>query len=68
GGVYPDGTIRHTFTRAVPHALVSVDATLTGQFRANGGAWVDVDTVATLQNEPVTVLQVKEAPARLVTR
>jgi hypothetical protein len=68
GGVYPDGAIRHTFTRPVPNAQVSVDATLTGQFRANGGAWVDVDTVANLQNEPVTALEVKEARARLVSR
>jgi hypothetical protein len=68
GGVYPDGAIRHTFSRPVPHAQVRVDATLTGQFRANGGAWVDIGTVANLQNEPVTVLEVKEARARLVTR
>lgn len=68
GGTYPDGTIRHTYTRPNPHAQVKVDATLTGQFRANGGAWVDIDTVADLQNEPVTTLQVKEAQARLVTR
>lgn len=68
GGVYPDGAIRHTYDRPIPRATVSVDATLTGQFRPNGGAWVDVDTVANLQNEPVTTLQVKEARARLVTR
>jgi hypothetical protein len=68
GGVYPDGAIRHTYTRTIPGADVRVDATLTGQFRANGGAWVDLDAVADLQNEPVTVLQVKEARARLVAR
>ena len=68
GGVYPDGAIKHTFTQPQEHAPVKVDAKLTGQFRVNGGSWIDVDTVADLQNEPVTVLQVKEARARLVTR
>jgi hypothetical protein len=68
GGVFPDGAIRHTFTQPREDARVTVDAKLTGQFRANGGDWIDIDTVADLQDEPVTILQVKEARARLVTR
>ena len=44
---------------------VSVDSQLTGQFRVNGGEWMDIDTVADLQNEPVTTLEVREAKARL---
>ncbi|QGN58322.1 hypothetical protein [Nostocoides sp. HKS02] len=67
GGVYPDGAIRHTYTRPIAAAHVRVDTTLTGQFRANGGPWVDLDTVADLQNEPVTTLHVASAHARLVT-
>lgn len=31
------------------------------------GEWIDIDTVADLQDEPVTTLVVKEAHARLVT-
>ena len=66
GGTYPDGRIRHTYAQPTTSARVTVDAQLTGQFRVNGGDWVDIDTVADLQDEPVTVLQVKEATARLV--
>ena len=66
GGTYPDGRIRHTYDQPTHAAEVTVDAQLTGQFRANGGDWVDIDTIADLQDEPVTVLQVKEATARLV--
>ncbi|MFC8502228.1 hypothetical protein ACFUC1_07705 [Pedococcus sp. NPDC057267] len=67
GGVYPDGAIRHTYTRPTAAARVSVDAQLTAQYRANGGPWQDIDSVADLQDEPVTTLQVREAHARLVT-
>lgn len=67
GGTYPDGTIRHTFDRAIAKATVSVDSQLTGKFRVNGGEWIDIATVADLQNEPVTTLVVKEAHARLVS-
>ena len=67
GGVYPDGAIRHTYTRPTAAARVSVDAQLTAQYRANGGPWQDIDSVADLEDEPVTTLQVREAHARLVT-
>ncbi|WP_460937123.1 hypothetical protein [Phycicoccus ginsengisoli] len=68
GGVYPDGAIRHTYAEPTAAARVSVDSTLTAQYRANGGPWQDIDAVADLQDEPVTTLQVREAHARLVTR
>ena len=67
GGVYPDGAIRHTYTRPTAAARVSVDAQLTAQYRANGGPWQDIDSAADLQDEPVTTVQVREAHARLVT-
>jgi hypothetical protein len=66
GGVYPDGGIRHTYKSTTKGAPVTVDAKLTAQYRANGGEWQDIDTVADLQDEPVTTLVVKEARARLV--
>ena len=47
---------------------MSVDSQLTGQYRVNGGDWVDINAVADLQNEPVTTLEVQEAKARLVSR
>lgn len=67
GGGYPDGSVKHTYTKPIDAAAVSVDSRLTGQFRVNGGEWVDIDTIADLQNEPVTTLQVREAKARLYT-
>lgn len=68
GGVYPDGAIKHTYAKAQRAAQVSVDSQLTGQYRVNGGDWVDINAVADLQNEPVTTLEVQEAKARLVSR
>lgn len=68
GGVYPDGAIRHTYAKPKDAARVSVDSTLTGQYRVNGGSWTDINAIADLQNEPVTTLQVREAEARLVDR
>ncbi len=65
GGTYPDGSIRHSYLQPVSAADVRVDAVLTGRFRVNGGDWVDVGSVADLQDEPVTVLRVAEARARL---
>jgi hypothetical protein len=65
GGGYPDGAIKHTYDKPIEAAKVTVDSTLTGQFRVNGGTWIDIDTVADLQNEPVTTLAVKESKARL---
>jgi hypothetical protein len=65
GGPYPSGAIRHTYTAATEGAAVKVDARVTGRFRVNGGEWEDIDTVADLQDEPVTTLAVREARARL---
>jgi hypothetical protein len=67
GGGHPDGSIKHTYTQPREAAQVSVDSRLTGQFRVNGGDWMDIDTVADLQDEPVTTLEVREAKARLYT-
>jgi hypothetical protein len=67
GGGYPDGSVKHTYTKPIDAAPVSVDSRLTGQFRVNGGEWVDIDTIADLQDEPATTLQVREAKARLYT-
>ncbi|WP_406830238.1 hypothetical protein ABEG17_14755 [Pedococcus sp. KACC 23699] len=66
GGVYPDGKIRHTYSKTHEAAKVTVDSRLTGQYRVNGGPWTDINAVADLQNEPVTTVQVREAEARLV--
>ena len=65
GGGYPDGAIKHTYGKPIEAAKVTVDSQLTGQFRVNGGTWIDIDTIADLQDEPVTTLAVKESKARL---
>ena len=68
GGGYPDGAIKHTYSKPIEAAQVTVDSQLTGEFRVNGGEWIDIDTVANLQNEPVTTLAVKESgPASTAT-
>lgn len=66
GGPYPSGAIRHAYKDTLPAAEVRVDAVLTGRFRVNGGPWQELRSVADLQNEPVTPLEVLEARARLV--
>ena len=45
---------------------IKVDAKLAGEFRVNGGAWQDINTVADLQDEPVAELEVLQARNRLV--
>lgn len=66
GGVYPDGDITHTYERTGSRS-VKVDARLVGQYRVNGGAWQDLGTVADLQDEPVTDLEVLGTRTRLVS-
>lgn len=64
GGAYPDGDIRHTYTETGTVG-VRVDARLTGQYRVDGGPWLDIDTTADLQDEPTTQLQVLGTKTRL---
>ena len=59
GGGYPDGAIKHTYGKPIEAAKVTVDSQLTGEFRVNGGTWIDIDTIADLQDEPVTTLAVR---------
>lgn len=64
GGAYPDGDITHEYTQTGTEQ-VKVDARLTGSFRVNGGEWHDIDTVADLQDEPATTLEVVATRTRL---
>jgi hypothetical protein len=43
------------------------DATYTGQFRVNGGQWIDIPGDVTIQGTPET-LTVRTAKARLYAR
>jgi hypothetical protein len=64
GGSYPEGDITKTYASAGTFA-VRADVTYTGEYRVNGGAWVDIPGDVTVRGIPET-LQVKTAHARLV--
>jgi hypothetical protein len=66
GGPYPEGDITKVYPRAGSF-MVRADVTYTGQFRVNGGEWIDIPGDVTIQGTPETVT-VKTAKARLVTR
>ena len=63
GGPYPEGRIRHTYTRPAK-AAVSVVATYGGEFSVDEGPWQEVDETVTI-NGPAQGVQVREARARL---
>ena len=63
GGPYPNGGIRHTYTRPGTYP-VRVDTEYTGQFRVNGGQWIDIPDTVTIQGS-TSQLQVVEAVTRL---
>ena len=65
GGPYPEGDITKAYPRAGDFT-VRAGATYTGQFRVNGGEWIDIHGDVTIQGTPET-LTVKTAKARLVT-
>ncbi|WP_140743200.1 hypothetical protein [Pedococcus bigeumensis] len=65
GGPYPEGDITKAYPRTGDFT-VRADATYTGQFRVNGGEWIDIPGDVTIQGTP-EALHVKTAKARLVT-
>ena len=64
GGPYPEGDITKTYTRAGDFT-VRVDVTYAGEFRVNGGQWIDIPGDVTIRGTPET-LTVKTAHAVLV--
>lgn len=64
GGTYPEGDITKTYRRAGTFS-VHADVTYAGEFRVNGGQWIDIPGDVTIQGTPET-LTVKTAHARLV--
>lgn len=63
GGVYPTGTVRHTYSRPTT-ATVNVTVTYSGEFSVDGGPWQQVGETITLTG-PANGVQVLEARARL---
>ena len=64
GGPYPEGKVRHTYTRPAKSAMVSVVATYGGVFSVDEGPWQEVGETITI-NGPAEGVQVLEARARL---
>ncbi len=64
GGPYPDGDVRHTYTRDGV-VWVKVSAAYRGEYSVDGSAWRPVGQTVTLNAAPVR-LEVVTAPARLV--
>ena len=65
GGPYPEGDITRTYTRAGDFT-VRADVTYSGQFRVNGGQWIDIPGDVTIRGTAEN-LTVKTAHARLVS-
>ena len=63
GGPYPEGRIRHTYTRPAK-AVVSVVATYGAEFSVDEGPWQGVGETVTIDG-PAQGVQVREARARL---
>lgn len=64
GGPYPEGDVTKTYTRAGDFT-VRVDVTYAGEFRVDGGPWIDIPGDVTIRGTPET-LSVRTAHARLV--
>ena len=65
GGPYPSGDIRKAYDRSGTFP-VRADVTYRGQFRVDGGEWIDIPGTVSVQGTPED-LQVKTAHARLVS-
>ena len=65
GGPYPDGDVVHEYARSGEHD-VSAEVEYGGEFRVNGGNWIDIPGTVTVSGAPQT-LAVKTARNRLYT-
>lgn len=63
GGPHPSGDIIHTY-RDKMVAPVQINATYTGRFRVDGGAWIAIPDTVVIEGTPAN-LTVAEAKARL---
>ncbi|MFW5471091.1 hypothetical protein ACOCJ4_13720 [Knoellia sp. CPCC 206435] len=63
GGPHPTGDIVHTY-RTKTVAPVQINATYSGRFRVDGGAWITIPDTVTIEGTPSN-LTVAEAKARL---
>ena len=64
GGPHPTGTVIHEYAQA-GNFDARADITYGGQFRVNGGEWLDIPGTADITGSPTTI-GVYESRARLV--
>lgn len=64
GGVYPDGDIKHAYTKA-GHYVTSVATTYGGQYSVDGGAWADIPGTITVAG-PSSAIEVVTTKNELV--
>jgi len=65
GRPYPNATVTHTYPHASGGARVALTTTWTGEYRVNGGAWVNFDSTIESAASPV-MLAVHDPRSRLV--
>ena len=63
GGPHPTGDVIHTYRKKMV-APVQINATYSGRFRVDGGAWITIPDTVTIEGTPAN-LTVAEAKARL---
>ena len=63
GGPHPTGDVVHTYRKKMT-APVQINATYSGRFRVDGGAWITIPDTVTIEGTPAN-LTVAEAKARL---
>jgi hypothetical protein len=64
GGTYPDGDIRHVYTRTGTYRA-HLTVTWSADFRIDGGAWLDIDDTVSV-DQPATTITVLRSRARLL--
>ena len=65
GQPYPNATLTHTYPHASDEATVGLTTTWAGEYRINGGEWVDFASTISSDSTPVA-LQIYDPRSRLV--
>jgi hypothetical protein len=65
GRPYPNATLTHTYPHAEDAAQVSLATTWTGEYRVNGGPWIDFDSTISSSSTPVDLV-IYDPRSRLV--
>ena len=66
GRPYPNATLTHTYPHAAAQATVALTTTWSGEFRVNGGPWIDFDSTINSTSTPVDLV-IYDPRSRLVS-